>query len=237
MNVVDYNSYNEPELSDIPFDEKEKLTFKQVVRREWRRLLYFPEDYETNVQPLNPENQIVVFSKTEETPIVSVKTEDEDGIPYEDEYVRKISKKAVVAEGEKKTFKQKWFEFMNYKAPEEPLTEIERIQENVNANMDFIKTENKANDFIVINNKIYLLCSDDYVVYVYDKESNSLINSFELEHAGYYNSIKVSNDKKVGMITNISSNYITLFDTQTDSIVQKLPVSVNVHNIVITGKN
>ncbi|MCR4881550.1 MAG: YncE family protein [bacterium] len=233
-NVVDYNSYNEPE--EIPFEEKEKLTFKQKVRREWRRLLYFPEDYEVKEQPLNPENQIVVF-KEKQNYQTTIKTEDEDGMLVEEEFQVKQSKKVQLAKGEKKTFKQRWFEFLNYKAPVEPVTEIEEIKADVDAQMDFVSIPSRANDFIVIRDKIYLLCSDDYTVYVYDRNNNTLINSFGLDRVGYYNAIKVSDDKKIGIITNISSNAITLFDTQTDVIVDKLPITVNVHSVVITGKD
>ena len=236
LNLVDYNSYNEPEVTEIPFDEKEKLTPKQVIRREWRRLLYFPEDYTETEQKLNPENQVAVFGKQEDAKTITVKAEDDDGVMVEEEYVVLESKKANVPEGEAKTFKDRWYEFMNYKAPVEPMTDIEKIQARVDRQMDFIIPEKRANDFAVVGNKIYVLCSDAYTVYVYDRTNNTLINSFELDHAGYYNAIKLSNDKKVGIITNISSNAMTLFDTDKDAIIQKLPISVNVHNVVITGK-
>ena len=217
-------------------EEKEKLTPKQVIRREWRRLLYFPEDYAETEQKLNPENQVVVFGKQEEPKTIIVENEDDDGISVEEEYVVLESKKANVPEGAKKTFKDRWFEFLNYKATVEPMNEIEKIQYKVNRQMDIIVPEKRANDFLVVGDKIYVLCSDDYMVYVYDRTNNVLINSFELDHTGYYNAIRVSNDKKVGIITNISSNAITLFDTNKDAVIQKLPISVNVHNVVITGK-
>lgn len=232
-NIVDYSSYDDPK--DLPFNEKEKLTFKQKVRREWRRLLYFPEDYEKKEQPINPENQIVVFTNKPK-PQATIKTEDEDGMLIEEEFMQKQSKKVKLAAGEKKTFKQRWFEFLNYKAPVEPLTEIEEIKADVDAQMDFITAQRRANDFIVIKDKIYLLCSDDYTVYVYDRNDYTLINIFELDKVGFYNAIKASDDKKVGIITNISSNHITLFDTETDAVIEKLPITVNVHNVVLTGK-
>ena len=49
---------------------------------------------------------------------------------------------------------------------------------------------------IVIKDKIYLLCSDDYTVYVYDRNDYTLINIFELDKVGFYNAIKASDDKK-----------------------------------------
>ena len=156
-NVVDYNSYSEPELTDIPFEEKEKLTPKQVVRKEWRRLLYFPEDYAETEQPLNPENQVVVFGKEEPKKGFTVTTEDEDGVIIEEEYVQLESKKANVPAGQKKKFKDVWYEFMNYKAPVEPLSQIEMIQQKVNNQMDIIIPEKRANDFLVVGNKLYVL--------------------------------------------------------------------------------
>ena len=133
--------------------------------------------------------------------------------------------------------KQYFHEFLNYKAPVEPVPVAERIKLKIEKQMDFIKAEKRANDFLVVNDKIYILCSDDYVVYVYDALTRELINSFELEKIGYYNALKVSNDKKLGIITNISSMSLTLFDTKNDVVVQKLPLMTNVHNVVITGKN
>ncbi len=208
-------NYSENE-SETPFQEdkeKNKLSFKQKINKIVRNLLYYKDEPEIEEQPLNPENQIQVMA---------IKSQPEE----------------VSAEATKKvkTAKEKLHDFLNYKAEVEPMPQTEQIKLNVEKQMDFIKAKSRANDFLVVNGKIYLLCSDDYIVYVYDETTNKQINSFELEKIGYYNALKTSSDKKIGIITNISSMALTIFDTKTDTIVQKLPLLVNVHNVVITSK-
>ncbi len=209
--AVNYSYYNE----DVPFADdnvKKKLTLKQKAIKLIRGLLYYKDEPEVQEQPANPDNQVQVIAvnDTKEQPEVNNK---------------------------KKTAKEKFHDFLNYKADVEPLTQTEQIKLNVSKQMDFISAQSRANDFLVVNEKIYLLCSDDYVVYVYDALTNKQINSFELDKIGYYNALKVSPDKKFGMVTNISSMSLTIFDTKTDAIIQKLPLLTNVHNVVITGKN
>ncbi|MCQ2958549.1 MAG: hypothetical protein MJ180_06600, partial [Candidatus Gastranaerophilales bacterium] len=135
-----------------------------------------------------------------------------------------------------KTAKDHFHDFLNYKKVEEPLTVAETVQLKVENQMDFVKLNNRANDFLIIGGKLYLLCADDYVVYVFDTETNKKIAYFELPKKGYYNSIKSSKDNTTGIITNISTKELLLFDTAQDKIIQKLPLTVNVHNVVITGR-
>ena len=113
---------------------------------------------------------------------------------------------------------------------------IEQIKLTVNKQMDFVTPELRANDFIVANNKIYFLCSDNYTILVYDLMAKDFVKSVELNNVGYYNAIKVSNDRQTVMLTNISSKELTLLDVETDEIVKKLPLNVDVHNIVIIGR-
>ena len=236
VNTVDFNYYNKKgELPDA--EVKEKLTFKQKARKAFRALLYFPED-DTKVQNQeNPENQIAVYTK-EETSAINTALTDEYGVAYEEEpnvtYVKKKTPKKDP--NRKKTFKEKWLDFLNYKSVAEPLTPMEVVKLKIDDNIDLINIQSRANDFAVVKDKIYLLCSDDYVVYVYDKNTGAQINSFELEQTGYYNSVKVSTDQSTGILTNISSDTMTIFDTEKDAVIQKLPLSTSVHNVVITGR-
>ncbi len=194
--------------------EKEKLTLGQTLNKYLRKLLYYTEDTDEEVKPqVNPENQIIVLDKFEE------EEEPEEEKP---------------ASTKKEAFKRYVHEFLNYKEQKPAIAADERIRLRTEKRMDFITAKNRANDFLVVNEKIYLLCSDDYLVHVYDAMTNEWIKSFELEQIGYYNALKVSQDKKIGIVTNISSQALTIFDTKTDAIVQKLPLFVNVHNVVIT---
>ena len=148
--------------------------------------------------------------------------------PEQEDESKELTKKEKLA----KYFK----EFMNYKETPKPVDKLAQIKTKTDAWMDFIQVPNRANDFAVINNKLYVICSDDYLVHIYDANTFEQIGSFELDKIGYYNAIKASNDKQIGVITNISSKQLTVFDTQKDVILQKLPLDANVHNVVITNK-
>ncbi len=193
---------------------KEKLTFKQKTKKILRKVLYYTEDIDKEVeQPINPDNQIAVL--------------DNYILPEEP-----VEETPATTKREK--FKRYMHTFLNYKEPKPAVSPTEQIQIKREKRMDFIEAKNRANDFLVLDEKIYLLCSDDYLVHVYDAITNEWLKSFELEKLGYYNTIKTSVDKQIGIITNISSQAITLFDTKTDAVVQQIPLYVNVHNVVIT---
>lgn len=195
--------------------KEEKVPFKENIRNAFRRVLYYKDDNTETEEYFNPANEIAILDVKEE-----IKPQDKG-----------------VEVTVKKSLKNYFHEFMNYKPIEDPVPFQKRLKLNIDKQMDFVKLQKRANDFLVINDKIYVLCSDDYIVYVYDAKTKELINSFELEKIGYYNALKASADKKIGIVTNISSMSLTLFDTANDVVVQKLPLMTNVHNVVITGKN
>ena len=102
--------------------------------------------------------------------------------------------------------------------------------------MDVVPLPNRPNDFLIIGDKLYLLCSDDYVVIVVDINTSKKIASIELPQNGYYNAIRASVDNTTGLITNVLAKELIIFDTEKDAIIQDLPLTVDVHNVVITGK-
>lgn len=208
------------DIEDIPFQDeqkhKKKFDIKATSKKAFRALLYYKEDDVAEGQALNPENQVEVLTQNTEE--------------YEPD-----------AEPEKKVSrwtkaKTMFLDYMKYVPDEPEITPVEAIKLSADKQMDFIKLQERANDFVIINDKLYLLCSDDYIIKVYDLNTIKNIDTIELDKVGYYNSIKVSEDKTTGILTNISSKELILFDTETDKVIQKLPVSVDVHNVVITGK-
>ncbi len=218
--AVDYNYYDGENAQENQV-KTEKKTFKTRIKNGFHALLYYPSDDDVTEQPLNPANQVQIMRAD-----IS-------------EYDEPAAEEKPVEKGFKQKMhlaKEKFFEYMNYEPIPEKTDVIENIRTKVEKQMNFIKLENRANDFAVINNKIYILASDEYAVYVFDAITNQKITTIELDEKGYYNSIRVSKDKTVGILTNITSKELTLFDVKNDTIIQKVPVSVNVHNVVITGK-
>jgi len=236
--AVDYNYYNGEEAT---FEEvKPKKTWKEKTRTAFRNLLYFPEDDKDKTPeiPINLENHVKVFTDTTakpDAPLATAKLDPTIDIGQTandaDEVAKEVKKKVTVKEHLKKYFA----EFLHYKETPEPKSKLEIMEASVEKQMDFITAKNRANDFVIAADKIYFLCSDDYIILVYDANTNKHIYSIPLEQVGYYNSIKVSPDEKIGMVTNISSKTLTVFDTMTDTISKKIILGTNAHNVLMSG--
>lgn len=217
-NVVEEDTSIAEENPITETETTEKVSFKDKTKKFFRSVLYYKEDDLADTAALNPENQVVVFARN----------------------LEEYEKEEIPEEGTKKSFlqnaKEKFLDYMMYTPVTEEESPIEKLQSAVEKQMDFIKLDTRANDFVIVDEKLYLLCSDSYTIQVYDVNTLKNVNTIKLDEVGYYNSIKISKDKTTGILTNITSKELVLFDVKSDKVIQKLPVSVNVHNVVITGK-
>lgn len=217
-NVVEEDTSIAEENPITETETTEKVSFKDKTKKFFRSVLYYKEDDLADTAALNPENQVVVFAR-------NLEEYEKEEIPEEE------TKKSFLQNA-----KEKFLDYMMYTPVTEEESPIEKLQSAVEKQMDFIKLDTRANDFVIVDEKLYLLCSDSYTIQVYDVNTLKNINTIKLDEVGYYNSIKISKDKTTGILTNITSKELVLFDVKSDKVIQKLPVSVNVHNVVITGK-
>ncbi len=135
----------------------------------------------------------------------------------------------------KEKFKEKFIDFITYKQNKQEAEKQEIVRKR-NEKMDFAELPKKSNAFLALNDKIYILASDQYKIFVLDNDYE-VVNSIDLEKLGYYNAMKLSNDGKKVYVTNISSKEIDIVDIKTDKIIQKIPLSVNIHNVMTFNKD
>ena len=135
----------------------------------------------------------------------------------------------------KSKIKEKIIDFITYKQDVKK-PEKEEIVRKRNDKMDFVKLPDKSNAFLALSDKIYVLASDQYKIFVLD-ENYETVKTIDLEKLGYYNSMNLSLDGKQLFVTNISSKEINVVDIKNDKVIQKLPLSINVHRVVMFNKD
>ena len=149
--------------------------------------------------------------------------------------VQSVQDKNTAKLSKKEKFKEKFIDFITYKQDTKQ-PEKEEIVRKRNEKMDFANLPDKTNAFLVLNNKIYVLASDQYKIFVLNDDYEA-VKTIDLEKLGYYNNMSLSSDKKQVFVTNISSKEINVVDVNSDKIIQKLPLSTNVHKVIVFDKD
>ncbi len=99
-----------------------------------------------------------------------------------------------------------------------------------------IETDKKPTDVIRYNNKLFILCSKEGYLDVYDIEEAKLISREQLSKDGFYSKMTfIPNDNNI-LITGINSKSYLIYNLDTMKLVKKQDSYIDVANIIILNK-
>lgn len=95
------------------------------------------------------------------------------------------------------------------------------------------KLNEKPTDAVFYGNKIYILCSKDSIINVYDTISQKIIENIVLDNVGFYSKITMIPNQPNALITGIQTKKFLLLNLEKMMITKKQNADVNVSNIII----
>ncbi len=105
--------------------------------------------------------------------------------------------------------------------------------EEENILTDEIKLNEKPTDAVFFNDKIYILCSKDGIINVYDTISQKIVENIVLDNAGFYSKITIIPNQPNALITGIQTKKFLLLNLEKMMITKKQNADINVSNIII----
>ncbi len=99
-----------------------------------------------------------------------------------------------------------------------------------------IMLDKKPVDAIRVKTKIYILCSQNGFLDVYDTTENKLVSREQIAKEGFYSKITLIPDKKSIMISGINTKDYILYDLETMKVTSTQESYVDVSNIIFTDK-
>ncbi len=96
-----------------------------------------------------------------------------------------------------------------------------------------IRLNEKPTDAVFFKDKIYILCSKDSMVNVYDTVSGQIIENIVLDNAGFYSKITMIPNQPNALITGIQTKKFLLLNLEKMMITKKQNADVNVSNIIV----
>ena len=110
--------------------------------------------------------------------------------------------------------------------------------------LDSIEIDKKPTDAVLFGTKIFILCSKEGYLDVYDTIEGKLVSREQLSKEGFYSSLTIvqTKDEKANksannlLITGINSNNYLLYDLDTMKLVKKQESYVDVANIIVLDK-
>ncbi|MDD3149540.1 MAG: YncE family protein [Candidatus Gastranaerophilales bacterium] len=97
-----------------------------------------------------------------------------------------------------------------------------------------IEVGQKPVDIKFINGKIYVLCAGSDDLRIINAETLEVEKTIALETGGFLSSITALDNQKKAIIANNDSYEFIILDTQNDTIIKKLPVSINIGSLIIS---
>ena len=111
---------------------------------------------------------------------------------------------------------------------------FDKVQAKLVSSIDIDK---KPTDALIYDYKIYILCSKDNYMDVYDIAQNKIISREQLSTDGFYSQMaNIANSKNI-IITGLNTKNYLIYNLETMKLVKKQESYVDVANIVIIDKN
>ena len=102
--------------------------------------------------------------------------------------------------------------------------------------LNTIEVDKKPTDALIYGTKIFILCSKEGFIDVYDTQQGKIVSREKLSQDGFYmNMTLIPNDKNV-MITGINSKKYLLYNLDTMKLVKEQESYIDVANIIILDK-
>jgi len=103
--------------------------------------------------------------------------------------------------------------------------------------IDEIDTDKKPTDILMFNNKLFILCSKEGYMDIFDTIEQKMISREQLSKTGFYSKMtRVANDNNI-LITGMSANQYLLYNLDKMEVVKKQDSYIDVANILILDKS
>ncbi len=230
-NVIGKISVNN-KPSDAVLNKKENVVY--VASSEGREI------YIVNLNSA----QLTKVIKLDQKPSKITYCETDKSISFYDEFLSRVfnltksgDEYVVQAVGEVKNLSKILSDTANIYAVSRTDSEI-KVFDKVQAKIiDSIDTDKKPTDAVLMGTKLFVLCSKEGVLDIYDTVQNKIIAKEQLSEGDFYSKITLMPDKKNILITGSSAKNYILYDTSTMKLVKKQDAYIEVSNIIVMDKD
>ena len=167
----------------------------------------------------------------------------DNSLHFYDEYLSKIfsvtkntEEYIVKALGDVKNLSAMVSDVANVYAISRTESSIKVFDKNQEKLISEVDLDKKPTDAIVIGTKIYILCSKEGYIDVYDTLNNKVISHQALPKDEFYSKITLIPDKNNILITGLDAKTYLIYDIASSKIIKKQDSYINIANIIIINK-
>lgn len=235
ISLVDENVVGQIQMeanaTDVALNEKENIAY---ITSQNAQSIYIVD--------LNS-MQLVKVVKLDQKPSKITYCELDDTISFFDEFSQKIFNVTrnegdfvVQSMGEMRNIAKVMSDVANIYAISRTQNELYVVDKVQGQILSTIQLDKKPTDAIMYGTKIFILCSKEGYLDIYDTQKNKLIAKQQLQKdqkTNFYSKITLIPSDKTIMITGINAGNYILFDLETMKLVREQESFVNVSNIII----
>ncbi len=188
--------------------------------------------------------QLKQVVKLDQKPSQIAYGEVDDSIAFFDEYASKIynvtkngSEYVVQAMGSASNVSKIICDVANIYALSRTHNVLYVFDKNQAKLISTLEIDQKPTDAVVFGTKIFILCSKDGYMDVYDTVNDKIISREQLSKDGFYSKMTfIPNDKNI-IITGMNSKSYLIYNLETMKLVKKQESYIDVANIIILDKS
>lgn len=95
----------------------------------------------------------------------------------------------------------------------------------------------KPVDMLMYKDKIYILCAKSNQLNVYDIKTNNIVKTFDLPVNGFSKKLTRVDNTNFAVISNARDEKYLIFDLNSNSTIQQVPLNTKINDLVILNKN
>ena len=235
INLKDENIVTKIELNNIPTD---------ISMDKKRNMAYISssEGYSISILDLNS-MQLSKVIKLDQKPYKISYCDIDNSISFYDKYSSQTfnvtlngNDYLVKPLGEVKNVSNILSDVANIYAISRTDASIKIFDKNQEKVFSTIETDKKPTDAIYYNNKIYILCSKEGYLDIYDTAKNKVVSRESLSKDNFYSNVTmIPNEEKILITGSDAKNYL-IYDIKEAKLTKKQDAYVNISNIVILDK-
>lgn len=188
--------------------------------------------------------QLVTVVKLDQKPSKIVYCQLDDSIAFFDEFASKVfnitrngSDYIVQPIGSAQNITKVLSDVANIYAISRTNNNLSIFDKNQGILLNTIELDKKPTDAIMIGTKIFILCSKEGYMNVYDTVENKIISKEQLSKDGFYSKMTlIPNDNNI-IITGMNAKNYLIYDFNKMKLVKKQDSYIDVNNIVVIDKN
>lgn len=115
--------------------------------------------------------------------------------------------------------------------------ELTIFDKGLSKTLTTISLNQKPTDAVLFGTKLFILCSKEGYMDVYDTVENKIISKEQIAKDGFYSKMTLIPDENSILITGISSKNYLIYNLETMKLTKNQPSYIDISNIIILNKN